>query len=135
MTTVNIEQFKNFDLINLIEIDTVNFPFHQVLAGSCKQLDSWLEQLMAVSETNDINVLFIKLNRKGKYVVVQSKLTWVTDHFMYYTSPTQGDWVVLEFDQFFKNNTEILKAYSGSTDTKSNPQTTINIPTQAQQLV
>jgi hypothetical protein len=133
LTTANIDQFKNFDRINLIEIESVNFPFHQVLAGSCKQLDSWLEQLMAVSETNDINVLFIKLNRKGKYVVVQSKLTWVTDHFMYYTSPTQGDWVVLEFDQFFKNNTEILKAYSGSTDTKSN--STINISTQAQQLV
>jgi hypothetical protein len=133
LTTANIEQFKNFDRVNLTEIDTVNFSFHQVLAGSCKQLDSWLEQLMAVSETNDINVLFIKLNRKGKYVVVQSKLTWVTDHFMYYTSPTQGDWIVLEFDQFFKNNTEIFKVYSGTTDTKSN--STISISTQAQQLV
>jgi Holliday junction resolvase len=126
---------QSFSKLNVECKSYADFPFHQVLAGSCKQLDSWLEQLMAVSETNDINVLFIKLNRKGKYVVVQSKLTWVTDHFMYYTSPTQGDWVVLEFDQFFKNNTEILKAYSGSTDTKSTPQTTINIPTQAQQLV
>lgn len=99
-----------------------DFPFHQVLAGSCKQLDSWLQQLMDVAEDNDLNILFMKFNRKGKFVAVQTKYTWVTDNFMYYSSPTLGDWILIEFDHFFKLNKDLLKSYSGAvsiTDTKS----------------
>jgi len=91
-----------------------DFPFHQVLSGSCKTLDTWLDQLMDVAEEDDLNILFMKFNRKGKYVAVETKHTWVTDQFMYYTSPI-GDWVIIEFDHFFKNNKDFLKAYSGST--------------------
>lgn len=126
---------ESFSKLNVECKSYADFPFHQVLAGSCKQLDTWLEQLMSVSETDDVNVLFMKLNRKGKFVAVQTKLTWVTDHFMYYTSPVRGDWILIEFDQFFKHNTQLLKTYSGSTDTKSTNTSTINITTQAQQLV
>jgi hypothetical protein len=101
-----------------------DFPFHQVLAGSCKTFDSWIEQLMSVSETNDVNIMFMKFNRKGKFVGVQTKLTWVTDQFMYYTSPNHKDWLIIEFEHFFKYNKDLLKKYSetkntGSTDTKS----------------
>jgi hypothetical protein len=97
-----------------------DFPFHLVLAGNCKVLDGWLDQMMEVSEPDDLNILFMKFNRKGKFVVVQSKLTWITDQFLYYTSSKHGDWVIIEFDHFFKLNTNLLKSYSGSTDTKSN---------------
>lgn len=90
-----------------------DFPFHQVLSGSCKQLDSWLQQLMDVAEDDDLNILFMKFNRKGKFVAVQTKYTWVTDQFMYYSSPL-GDWVLIEFEHFFKNNKDLLKTYSGS---------------------
>jgi hypothetical protein len=95
-----------------------DFPFHQVLAGSCKQLDTWLDQLMSVAEDNDLNILFVKINRKGKFIAVQSKYTWVTDQFMYYTSANQGDWVLVDFDHFFKHNRDLLKAYSGLTSNK-----------------
>jgi len=97
-----------------------DFPFHLVLAGNCKVLEGWLDQMMEVSEENDLNILFMKFNRKGKFVVVQSKLTWVTDQFLYYTSSNHGDWIIIEFDHFFKLNRDLLKSYSGSTDTKSN---------------
>jgi hypothetical protein len=90
-----------------------DFPFHQVLTGSCKQLESWLDQLMEVSDEGDLNIVFIKLNRKGKFVVVESKYTWVTDQFMYYTSQNHKDWLIIEFDHFFKHNRDLLKAYSG----------------------
>ena len=96
-----------------------DFPFHLVLAGNCKVLEGWLDQMMEVSEENDLNILFMKFNRKGKFVVVQSKLTWVTDQFLYYTSSNHGDWIIIEFDHFFKLNRDLLKSYSGSTDTKS----------------
>jgi hypothetical protein len=104
-----------------------DFPFHLLLSGNCKQLDTWLEQLLAVSEPNDLNILFVKLSRKGKFVAVQSKHTWITDHFMFYSSSKHGDWVLVDFDHFFEHNRDLLKAYSGSisntssnnTDTKS----------------
>jgi hypothetical protein len=101
-----------------------DFPFHQVLAGSCKQLDSWLDQLMDVSDEGDINILFVKINRKGRFVAVQARYTWVTDQFMYYTSPKHGDWILVDFDHFFNHNKDLLKVYSNSninsqTDTKS----------------
>ena len=97
-----------------------DFPFHLLLSGECKVLDAWLEQLMDVADPQDCNLLFMKFNRKGRYVCVQSKLTWVTDNFVYYTSKKFGDWVFVEFDSFFKNNSELLKTYS-TTDTTSKP--------------
>ena len=98
-----------------------DFPFHLLLTGDCKVLDAWLDQLMDVADPNDVNLLFMKFNRKGRYVCVQSKLTWVSDNFVYYTSKKHGDWTIFEFDSFFDLNTEILKTYSiGSTDTTSN---------------
>ena len=97
-----------------------DFPFHLVLSGDCKVLDGWLEQMMSVSEEGDCNILFMKFNRKGKFVVVQSNKTWVTDQFLYYTSSKQGDWIIIEFDQFFKLNKDLLKLYSGTSDTTSN---------------
>jgi len=92
-----------------------DFPFHLMLTGSCKILDTWIEQLMAVAEEDDCNILFMKFNRKGRYVAVQAKYTWVTDYFIYYSSAKVGDWVFIEFDTFFENNKDLFKAYSGST--------------------
>ena len=103
-----------------------DFPFHLLLSGECKVIDVWLEQLMDVADPNDCNILFMKFNRKGRYIAVQSKLTWVTDNFLYYTSPKLGDWIIMEFDNFFLNNSQLLKAYSGSPDTTSNQTVTNN---------
>ena len=104
-----------------------DFPFHLLLSGECKVMDAWLEQLMDVADPDDCNILFMKFNRKGRYIAVQSKLTWVTDNFLYYTSPKLGDWIIMEFDSFFLNNSTLLKAYSGSIDTTSNQTVTNNI--------
>jgi hypothetical protein len=117
---------QNFPKFNAECKSYADFPFHLVLAGNCKVLDGWLDQMMAVSEENDLNILFMKFNRKGKFVVVQSKLTWVTDQFLYYTSSNHGDWIIIEFDHFFKLNRDLLKSYSGSIDTKSNQILNIN---------
>ena len=98
-----------------------DFPFHLLLTGECKVLDGWLEQLMDVADENDVNILFMKFNRRGRYVCVQSKLTWMSDNFVYYTSKEHGDWVIFEFDSFFELNSDLLKQYS--TDTMSSDTT------------
>jgi len=97
-----------------------DFPFNLVLAGDCKVLEKWLEQLTVVAEPNDVNLLCMKFNRKGSFVCVQSKITWITDQFMYYTSNKLGDWLIMEFDHFFKYNKDLLKLYSATIDTTSN---------------
>ncbi len=97
-----------------------DFPFHLLLTGDCKVIDAWIDQLMDVADIDDVNLLFMKFNRKGRYVCVQSKLTWISDNFIYYTSKKHGDWMIFEFDSFFKHNVNLLKTYStGIPDTKS----------------
>lgn len=98
-----------------------DFPWHLTLTGDCKQLDTWLEQLLEVGDENDLNILFIKITRKGQYVAVQGKLTWKADNCLFYSSEQYGDWIILEHSSFFKNNAELVKIYSGTTpDTTSN---------------
>jgi len=112
---------QSFSKMNAECKSYADFPFHQVLAGECKTLDGWIDQMMAVAEPNDVNILFMKFNRKGKFVCVQSTMTWVTDHFLYYTSKAYKDWLIIEYDNFFRLNKDLLKAYcSGVTETSSN---------------
>ena len=84
---------------------------------------------MDVADEGDLNVLFMKFNRKGKFVCLPSKYTWVSDQFMYYTSADHADWIIIEHDHFFKFNHEIFKAYSGNTETNSKLTDTTSIQT------
>ena len=104
------------------------FPFHLLFAGDCKVLENWIEQMMDVTEDGDMNILFIKITRKGKFVVVPSDKTWVTDQFFHYTSNHHGDWIIIDFDHFFKHNIDLLKLYSTS-HTSAAPSNILTIST------
>lgn len=110
---------QSFSKMNIECKFYADFPFHLLLTGDCKVIDTWIDQLMDVADPGDINLLFMKFNRKGRYVCVQSKFTWLADNFVYYTSKKHGDWTIFEFDSFFASNTELLKTYSTSIDTTS----------------
>jgi hypothetical protein len=111
---------QSFSKMNAECKSYADFPFHQVLTGECKILESWLDQMMDVSESDDVNILFMKFNRKGKFVAVQTSMTWVTDNFLYFTSKKHKDWVIIEFDHFFKLNKDLLKSYcSGKSENNS----------------
>jgi hypothetical protein len=111
-----------------------DFPFHLIYSSECKQLDSWLDQLLDVEDEGDCNVLFMKFNRIGQYIAVQPKLTWRMDSYTFYASKKYGDWLITSKDSFFNDNKDFFKLYCS--DTKSNSQ---NIPTEPsisnQQLV
>lgn len=97
-----------------------DFPFHLVLTSECKQLNTWLNQLMAVAEDGDLNILFMKFNRKGRYIAVQYKSTYHLQTYIKYSSKLLGTWIVAEMDDFFKFNKDLLRQYSHyQTDTKS----------------
>lgn len=97
-----------------------DFPFHLLLSGESKIIDAWLEQLLEVAAVDDLNLLFMKFNRKGRYIAVQCKLTWITDNFFFYGSKKHGDWYIMEFDSFFSLNKDLIKLYSSNSDTTSN---------------
>ena len=105
---------QSFNKMNAECKSYADFPFHLVLTGHCKVLDAWLDQMMSVAEPDDLNILFMKFNRKGKFVCVQTCLTWVTDQFLYYTSEKHQDWLIIEWDHFFKLNKDLLKTYCSS---------------------
>lgn len=106
-----------------------NFPFHQLFTGNCKLLDTWLQQMLDVAEEDDMSILFMKFNNIGKFVAVEANKTWIADNFFHYTSNGSGDWIILEFNDFFKHNRDLLKVYSGSNITHTTENNTPNIIT------
>ena len=113
---ISPDEWKHF---NAEAKSYADFPWHLTLTGECKQLDSWLEQLLDVEDEGDLNILFMKFNRKGQYVAVQGKHTWITDNCILYSSKKWGDWVIMEHSSFFKHNTELVKTYSTSDTTST----------------
>jgi len=52
-----------------------DFPFHMLLQNKpISILDQWIDQLMEVADDNDINLLFMKFNRKGTYILYPKSL-------------------------------------------------------------
>jgi Holliday junction resolvase len=88
-----------------------DFPFHQLYSGDCKILNGWLDQMMDVADPGDFNMLMMKFNRKGEYVVTSKNVTVCPSeqNHMIYNSPKHGQWVIQEFDAFWKHNQENVK--------------------------
>ena len=81
-----------------------DFSFHQLFTES-KQLDGWIDQLMIAADPGDLNVLFMKFNRRGRYVAVQVNHQWVRDcGYFVYPSSKHGDWMIYSFEKFFEIN-------------------------------
>lgn len=103
---------ESFPMMNAECKSYADFPFHQLFSGHVKQLETWIEQCMDVAVEGDFNILFMKFNRKGKYVAVQidptdTKLK-LTNHFNY-GSKHHGQWAVMAFDTFFETNSDEIK--------------------------
>ena len=62
---------QSFPLLNSECKFYADFQFHQLFSES-NQLETWLEQLMVAADTDDLNILYMKFNRKGRFVAVQA---------------------------------------------------------------
>lgn len=103
---------ESFPKLNAECKSYADFPFHQLYQGVVKQLESWIEQCMDVADQGDFNILFLKFNRKGKYVAVQAqpnqtKLIF-TRHFNY-GSINHGHWFIMDLELFFELNSDEVK--------------------------
>ena len=103
-----------------------DLPFHQLFSGSVKQLDNWIDQCLDAGDPGDANIIFMKFNRKGRYILFQiessdtksrdnsqditdttSNLSF-TNHFIYKTAH-KGTWVLMSQDKFFELNAAQFK--------------------------
>jgi hypothetical protein len=83
-----------FPLFNAEAKFYAEFPFHQLFEGS-SQLEEWINQLMTAGDPDDMNILFMKFNRRGCFVAVQATMPWNTDcNHVVYNSPKYGKWMI-----------------------------------------
>lgn len=98
-----------FGLLNAEAKFYADLPFHQLL-GVCPQVEAWLEQLMAASDPGDFNILFMKFNRKGRFVAVQASIPWnITGSSLRYASKEYGAWMIFQLETFFNDNKDLIK--------------------------
>ena len=105
----------SFPNLNLEAKFYKDFAFHQVLNGSCKQLDLLIGQMLDTCDANDVNLLTMKFNRKGSYIAFEAK--WRPQlkpctSFLWYHTEKYGPWVINEFNEFWKLNSDVIKQIS-----------------------
>ena len=89
------------------------FPFHQLIQGECKQLETWLDQLIDVADEGDINILIIKITRKGKFIAVPQADHWDQSiPYISYRSTKHNHWQIFDYNSFWENNNRMIKKLS-----------------------
>ena len=61
-----------------------DFPFHQLWYADVKILDSWIQQQKDVEDAGDLNLILIKISRKGQWVVFPQNLGFIADRSLLY---------------------------------------------------
>jgi hypothetical protein len=107
----------SFPNLNLEAKFYKDFAFHQVLHGSCKQLDDWINQMLTTCDESDINILAMKFNRKGSFIAHEIKhlstLGTGSNHICYHNSKlNHGPWIIQEFNNFWQLNSTQIKNLS-----------------------
>lgn len=73
--------------------------FHQIFQGNCSQLDTWIEQTYDAADEGDINIIAIKINRKGKYICIEENSNLNLEKGLKYKG-----WYFFDYDTFFEEN-------------------------------
>jgi len=91
-----------------------NFPFHHLLCNKeIPLLESWLEQIRDAADSGDVNILFMKITRVGKFVAFETTQSFKTHRHIDYVDRQTWKWRITEFDSFFElNQAEFEAAHS-----------------------
>lgn len=89
------------------------FPFHQLFThGTIGLLEEWVEQTMEVADDDDLNVIFMKFNRRGQYVLYQDDIGLKSPRSIVYTSVNHGQWRFVGAEDFWAFNDQFVEQYS-----------------------
>lgn len=93
-----------------------DFQFHSLMTpGYIPILESWINQTMEVAEEKDLNILFMKFNRKGTYVAYEKKLFdqgLEVGNYTIYESENHDKWVFVGQEEFWEKGTIATKLIS-----------------------
>lgn len=82
-----------------------SFPFHHLLFDKeIPLLEDWLQQIKDAANPGDVNILFMKITRVGKFVGFDASLPFQANRFVTYTDKGNDQWKITEFDSFFQIN-------------------------------
>ena len=85
-----------------------DFPFHQLFQHKeIPILNTWIQQTYDAADEGDFNLIIMKFNRKGKYVMYETQ-----HHMVHNVGINYKTWWFCEFDKFFSDNKENVKEYS-----------------------
>ena len=107
---------QSFARLNAECKNYADFGFHSLFTGNNKTLESWIEQCVEVADEGDVNILFIKITRKGTFIAFQQSTTQATQqatlqatNHLEYNSTKHGVWTIMDFERFFSLNSEGFK--------------------------
>ena len=97
-----------------------DFPFHALLRpNDIPLLDHWIAQTYEAADEGDFNLLIMKFNRKGRFVMFEKEASIgkigyevhliSSYHYAYYK-----DWIMMDFDTFWVANKSIVKQLSSN---------------------
>lgn len=90
--------------------------FHQIIMGNKVPLiESWIDQCMEVAGEKDLNILFIKITRKGEFVMIEDKLFqhgFFVQPAIHYETTMHGRWWFIGADLFWNKCTDSVKKVS-----------------------
>ena len=100
---------EDWKFLNIECKSYADFPFHQLFAGDVKILDKWFEQTYDAADEGDLNIIFMKFNRKGKWVAFENIMPFEVSRSIQYK-----DWTFCSWDLFWENeaNRYKFKLYS-----------------------
>ncbi len=86
------------------------FPFHRLLIdGPVPLLEDWLGQIMLAADPGDVNILFFKITRVGKFVAFETHQPFLSNRHLDYTDKNNKTWRITEFDSFFALNRDAFE--------------------------
>lgn len=83
------------------------FPFHQLLSNKpIALLETWVEQALEPADESDCTVIFMKFNRKGKFIAFDPSDGFSSNRHIDYTALNGTVWRITDFEEFFALNKE-----------------------------
>jgi hypothetical protein len=124
---------ESFSLLNIECKSYAAFAWHQLFDES-KQFESWIEQLMSVSDVDSLNMLCFKITRQGRYVAVQAKVSiihhqrertgmFIDINHTCYTTRLHGVWYIYPFESFLKSYKTTVALLSSKNQLENSNQT------------
>jgi hypothetical protein len=123
---------ESFSLLNIECKSYAAFAWHQLFDES-KQLESWIDQLMTVSDVDSLNMLCFKITRQGRYIAVPAKVSiihhqrertgmFIDINHVCYTTRLYGVWNIYPFESFLKSYRETVALLSSKNQLENSNQ-------------